>query len=246
MKNNSRLLKLAFDWYVSSYLLTNRQRQLGRLLSLGSVLCVHYDYMLEGKSRQADNFFVLGADPEVVVTTISAYGPATEHRIYVVADRPGLPLAYLSLGCSAMTGTNGLMARGLQVLPEPDESVHIRQARTPGESMDLNTIDGADLTLAEDVYDPRLAFYYLLVGQRPVAMARVARKKPGVGWVSHVYTAPDFRGRGLATALMSRVLAEQLEAGDRLSLLLATENAHSLYRKLGYLDMAPVLNFVIN
>ena len=112
--------------------------------------------------------------------------------------------------------------------------------------MDLNTIDGADLTLAEDVYDPSLVFYYALVDQRPVAMARVGRKKPGAGWVSHVYTAPDYRGRRLASALMSRVLAEQVVAGDRLSLLLATENAHAIYRRLGYLDVAPVLNFVIN
>jgi len=245
MKNKSRLLNLAYNWYVTSYLLTKRQRQIGRRLSLGDVICVHYDYILEGESRQADNFFIWGAEPEVVVETIRAYGPAEDHQIYVVADRPGLPVAYMGLGCSAMTGTNSLMARGLEELPSPDETVRVRQATTPGECMALNAIDGADLTLAEDVIDPTLEFYYTGSGQRPLAMARVARKKPGVGWVSHVYTAPDYRGRGLATEMMVQVLALQSQAGDRLSLLLATEIAHSMYRKIGYLDLAPVLNFVL-
>ena len=112
--------------------------------------------------------------------------------------------------------------------------------------MFLNAIDGADLTLAEDVIDPALDFYYTADGERPVAMARVARRKPGVGWVSHVYTAPDYRRRGLATALMKHVLAEQGRTGDRLSLLLTTGNADRIYRKIGYLDLTPVLNFTLN
>jgi GNAT superfamily N-acetyltransferase len=246
MQNKSRLLNMAYDWYIASYFLTKRQRQIGRRLSLGDVICVHYDYILEGESRQADNFFIWGAEPEVVVETIRAYGPAGDHQIYVVADRPGLPVAYMGLGCSAMTGVNSLMARGLEELPTPNKTVRIRQAMTPGECMVLNAIDGADLTLAEDVIDPALEFYYTGHGERPVTMARVARKKPGIGWVSHVYTAPDYRRRGLATDMMIRVLAKQRQAGDRLSLLLATEDAHSMYRKVGYLDLAPVLNFVIN
>jgi GNAT superfamily N-acetyltransferase len=219
---------------------------MGRRLSLGEVNCVHYDYIWENETRQADNFFVLAAEPEVVVETIRAYNPAEDHQIYVVADRPGLPVAYMSLGCSAMTGINSLMSRGLEELPTPSQSVRLFQPTTPGEAMFLNAIDGADLTLAEDVADPKLDFYYTVDGQQPVAMARVARRKPGIGWVSHIYTAPDYRGRGVATAMMIQVLAEQGRTGDRLSLLLATENAHSIYRKLGYLDLAPVLNFVLN
>jgi GNAT superfamily N-acetyltransferase len=246
MQGVSSLLRLAFDWYVGSYLLTNRQRQIGRRLSLGEILCVRYDYYVEGQVRRADNFFVHGVEPEVVVETILTYGPATDHQIYVVADRPGLPLAYMSLGFSTMTGTNYLMARGLEILPVPADSIVVNQARTAGETLFLNTIEGVDLTLAEDVIDPSMAFYYTMDGRRPVAMVRVARKQAAVGWVSHVYTAPGYRRRGLATAMMAWVLAEQRRAGDRLSLLLATENAHSIYRKMGYLDVAPVLNFVIS
>ncbi len=77
-------------------------------------------------------------------------------------------------------------------------------------------------------------------------MARVARLEAGVSWVSHVYTAPAVRGKGLASSVMTHVLAQQKEAGDEFSLLMATPEAHNLYRRLGYIDLAPVLNFVIS
>lgn len=246
MDNKTRLLNLAYEWYVSSYLLTKHQQRIGRRFMLEAVSCVHYEYDWEGEQQVVDNFFVFGAEPEKVVESIRAYGPASKHQLYVVAHRPGLAVSYMSLGCSAMTGPNMLMARGFEAIPAPDPAVPIYQAQTPGETMFLNTIDGADLTMAEDVADPRLAHYYANAGDRPVSMARVARLHPGAGWVSHIYTAPDYRRRGLATAVMARVLADQDQAGDRLSLLLATENAHSLYRKMGYLNLAPVLNFVLN
>jgi len=241
----SPLLQVAFDWYVSSYHLTRRQRQIGRRFSLGEIECVHFEYSWQDQLKQADNFFVLGGKAKSVVGAIRAYGPADDHQIYVVADRPGLQVDYLSLDCRVMSPAGSLMARDLKNLPVPEIPLDLFRPESAGDAFYLNTIDGADLTLAEDLVDQRLHFFCALDGDKPASMARLARQDPGSAWVSHVYTAPGSRGKGFATALMSEVLAEQKRAGDSLSLLLATPGAHSLYRRLGYQDVATVLNFVL-
>lgn len=246
MMAQSRLLQVAFDWYVASYYLTRRQRQIGRRFSLGQVECVRFEYSWQDQQRKVDNFFVIGAEPETVVSAIRAYGPADDHQIYVIADRPGLQIQYLSLDCRVMSPAGTLMARDLENLPEAELALDLLRPKTPGDAFFLNTIDGADLTLAEDLLDQRLHFFCALDGDRPASMARLARQDSGTAWISHVYTAPVSRGKGIATALMSEVLAEQQHAGDSLSLLLATPEAHNLYQRLGYQDVATVLNFLLD
>lgn len=246
MVNQSRLLQTIFDWYVSSYYLTRHQREIGQRLTLGEIECVHYEYPWQDQQKQADNFFVVGGDPEEVVNTIRSYGPADDHQIYVLADRPGLPVNYLSLDCQVMSPAGNLMARDLKNLPAAEIPLDLLQPRSPGDALYLNTIDGVDLTLAEDLVDERLQFFCAFDGQKPASMARLARQHPGSAWVSHVYTAPASRGKGFASALMSEVLAEQKRAGDNISLLLATPEAHNLYLRLGYQDVATVLNFVLS
>lgn len=53
-------------------------------------------------------------------------------------------------------------------------------------------------------------------------------------WVSNMYVAPAFRRRGIATALMSRMLNEDREAGAKQSILLASHAGAKLYPVLGY------------
>ena len=154
MTNHPELLKLAFDWYVASYYLTKRQRQAGRRISLGKVVCIHYETSWEGQSRKSDNFFVMGEEPETVVESIKRYGPAEDHRLYVIADRPSLTISYMGLDCSAMTPAGTLMARNLENLPMTTNDLELFRPESPGDVLMLNTIEGADLTLAEDVVDP--------------------------------------------------------------------------------------------
>jgi GNAT superfamily N-acetyltransferase len=244
-KSEQSSLSLAFEALISSYLLTGRQRQMGQRLELGPITCIHYDYEWEDQRRSADNFFIWGVPPKEVAAIITEYHPTGNNQLFVVMDRAGLANEYLSAGFSALTPGNYLMAHSLDIVPEfPLPAVHsIHLASTAGETMYLNVIDGANLVLMEDVMDPNLQFYYCLQGSQPVALARNGRIGPNLSWISHVYTKPECRGQGLATSLMSRIMSDCQAAGDRFSLLLATEPAHGLYQRLGYQDLAPVLNF---
>ncbi len=244
-KSRQSLLNLAFEALISSYLLTGRQQQMGQRLELGPITCVHYDYKWEDQRRKVDNFFIWGVPPGEVAAIIAEYGPADDHLLFAVMDKPGLANEYMFAGFSALTPGNYLMAHSLDLIPQKplplEHSIHL--ASTAGETMFINVIEGADFVLMEDVLDPNLQFYYCLRGSEPVAMARNGRIGPDLSWISHVYTKPDYRGLGLASVLMSQIISDCLDAGDRFSLLLATEPAHGFYQRLGYQDLAPVLNF---
>jgi ribosomal protein S18 acetylase RimI-like enzyme len=58
----------------------------------------------------------------------------------------------------------------------------------------------------------------------------------GVAYVDNVVTWPEFRGRGVATATVSRAVRASLEAGAELVFLLAGEGGapQRLYERLGF------------
>ena len=58
--------------------------------------------------------------------------------------------------------------------------------------------------------------------------------------VTLVGTVPAARGRGLATLLMRRALADATERGCRTSTLVATRMGHPVYARLGYRDLGRV------
>ena len=70
----------------------------------------------------------------------------------------------------------------------------------------------------------------------------------GVGYLDHVVTRPEFRRRGVATALVSRVVRESADAGDRLVHLLADEGQppQRLYERLGFRVVSRVVSFTIS
>ena len=74
-----------------------------------------------------------------------------------------------------------------------------------------------------------------------VAMLSVAERPPRtaadscrVGTIYNVYTYPEYRNRGLATAVMKRLLEEAEKLGLASVDLLASEQGRPLYEKLGF------------
>lgn len=62
----------------------------------------------------------------------------------------------------------------------------------------------------------------------------------GLAWIGMVLTAPEARGRGLATALLHHTLAWLDESGIAASKLDATVQGEPLYRKLGFVPECPI------
>jgi len=74
-------------------------------------------------------------------------------------------------------------------------------------------------------------------GGRPVSMAALNRPAAGATRVGPVYTPPDLRGRGYASAVTAAVSRAALAAGAREVVLftdLANPTSNALYQRLGY------------
>jgi len=77
------------------------------------------------------------------------------------------------------------------------------------------------------LYDP---------GGRQVGYARVVTDRTTFGWLADVFVLPAQRGRGLGVWLVETVLAHPELQGLR-RFLLATADAHALYRRFGFTEL---------
>jgi GNAT superfamily N-acetyltransferase len=75
--------------------------------------------------------------------------------------------------------------------------------------------------------------FALLEGERQIGFARVVSDHATIAYLADVFVLPEFRGRGLAKWLLTCVLAHPELQGLR-RWVLATRDAHDLYRKLGF------------
>lgn len=74
-------------------------------------------------------------------------------------------------------------------------------------------------------------------GGRPVSLAGWGGRTPGGIRVGPVYTPPELRGRGYATALTAELSQRQLDAGRRFCFLytdLANPTSNAIYERIGY------------
>lgn len=86
------------------------------------------------------------------------------------------------------------------------------------------------------------AYYGIRIDGRLAAMAGERLRLPGLAELSGVSTWPEFRGQGLAAALVRRVVRGFLARGDRpfLHCYAANVGAVGLYEKLGFRVRAPM------
>lgn len=85
-------------------------------------------------------------------------------------------------------------------------------------------------------------YFGIRIGGRLAAMAGERLRLPGLAELSGVSTWPEFRGQGLATALVRRVVRGFVERGDRpfLHSYAANVGALALYEGLGFRVRAPM------
>jgi GNAT superfamily N-acetyltransferase len=75
-------------------------------------------------------------------------------------------------------------------------------------------------------------------GGRQVGFARVVTDRAAFAWIADVFIVEAHRGRGLGKWLIETVLAHPDLRGLRLTLL-ATADAHDLYRRFGFTEIDP-------
>jgi GNAT superfamily N-acetyltransferase len=84
-------------------------------------------------------------------------------------------------------------------------------------------------------------FFLARLDGRPVGCGALRRLNAEEGEVKRMWTAPDARGLGVARRIIAAVEAAAREAGMavlRLDTNRALNEAHALYRKLGFVEIA--------
>ena len=73
-------------------------------------------------------------------------------------------------------------------------------------------------------------------GKRQVGMARIVTDYTTFAWLCDVFVDERYRGKGIGKWLMATILDHPRLAGLR-RILLATRDAHGLYRQFGFVDL---------
>jgi GNAT superfamily N-acetyltransferase len=80
-------------------------------------------------------------------------------------------------------------------------------------------------------------------GDEQVGFARVVTDRATFAWIADVFILPEHRGKGLSKLLMSEILGHSELQGLR-RWLLATADAHGLYRQFGFSDLVETGRFL--
>jgi predicted N-acetyltransferase YhbS len=135
-------------------------------------------------------------------------------------------------------GTQGFFVRDLSDVSEIDGETlfaEIRRVTTTEQLVRANTAAGSRLLRPEHVEaNSSIRLYFAELGGEIVGHVRSVAATPKGCWVAGLYVWPDYRRRGIAKALMNRMLVEDREAGASHSVLLASHAGALLYPVLGY------------
>ncbi len=92
--------------------------------------------------------------------------------------------------------------------------------------------------------DQRLRLYVVEHLNQLIAWGRIAQVQPEMAWFSDLFTRPEFRRRGVMTALMHECSLEARAFGALEMLLFSSEFNHDYYFNMGFSKVAVKLRFV--
>ena len=190
-----------------------------------------------------DEALAQGCAPKDVLRALHARQPAKEHYITVLDDAPDLRARYGQAGY-VCTVTEFLMALDLARLPVEAPS-HTVEVAGPGDIERLNAGDPEPRPWVwpQTVAHPGVRHYFIWQDDRVAARAFSWPCDATTAYVSHLFTDPTVRRRGLGRALMLRLLSDCAAQGERWSVLVSSEEGYPLYRNLGYETLGRIFIF---
>jgi GNAT superfamily N-acetyltransferase len=97
---------------------------------------------------------------------------------------------------------------------------------------------GVPRAVLDRAIDHSLSFGAYEQQGRQVAFGRVVTDRATFAWLADVFVVGDLRGKGIGRGLVAAILSHPDLQGLRW-FLLATRDAHGLYRRFGFEDLTP-------
>jgi GNAT superfamily N-acetyltransferase len=159
-------------------------------------------------------------------------------------DEPETPLReqYKKLGYR-LGRTEPMFAHRLARIPRFESPATIERVTTADAADRLAKAARSRQILPEHFADDTpLRQYVALDGTKPVGWVRSIVAGDST-WCSNMYVEPKFRRRGIARAMLARMLRDDRAAGAKSAVLLASHAGAKLYPVLGYEQMGMLLLF---
>jgi ribosomal protein S18 acetylase RimI-like enzyme len=235
-------ISTAFAIFRASFTDVPSRRAFSTLHHAGSLPVVRSDYLWNGARRHTDDFFIQGIASDAALAAVQAYDPLPQHYLLVIDDQPDTLTAYTAAGYR-LAFSEYLMARSLSDLPPADPTVAVALVRDAAEAAQVNANDTETEPWVRpgNLEAPNMRHYYTMQDGVVAARARAWQPDQACSYVTHVFTHPAYRRRGLARAVMLRLIHDDAVHGVTTSLLVASEEGDLLYRSLGYTRMATLL-----
>lgn len=195
---------------------------------------------------RTEEIFAYGAATNEVVRALRDYAPrgryALEPFVTPEDDAEQLKAAFKAAGYR-LSNTEPLFVAPLQNREPATASWTIRRVQSVEEARIISKqLYGKSYRKVrpEDVVSatPAIRMYWVDVDGQAVAVARSLMPQPAATWMQDVVTVPAFRRRGIATALLGHILADDMIHGSQHSVLLASQSGSRLYPLLGYQQRA--------
>jgi GNAT superfamily N-acetyltransferase len=235
--------QVAVDWLVAA--VAHLYRHMPRVQGPIDGALHHIRYAQPAFDIQVtDEFYILDANPDEVVQAVGA-AQADERHCLTVFHRSAQTVAqtYLDRGYRLVERLF-LMACTLDSPAISQPTFAARRVTTVDEAAWINARRGKQMVATHHLSDPAVAYYYLVLDEVLAATGILVHADPQVAFVADLFTFPAYRGQGIATGLVQRMLADAIATGATQSLLLATGQARRLYAKLGYVEVLVAQVFV--
>ena len=190
-------------------------------------------------------FLALRADAKSVMDAVLAY-PVPADKQYIInvfhakPSNPELKQQYTRFNHEFVrTGPILGMTLPAKISTVPKnifKATTIQQAESANHTL---TTEGERIHV-ETLRDKHIHSYYVTVGGEAVGWLQLVTICPEVGYINQLYVLESYRRRKLGTALVRHTHIEALKLGLKKMILIPSDMAIPLYRRLGY---CPLLYF---
>lgn len=190
-------------------------------------------------------FLALGEDAQSVMEAVLAY-PIPDNMQYIIdvfhphPSSPALKQQYTQFD-HEFVRTGPILGMDLpEKINTVPNKVHKATTIKQAETANHNLTNEGERIHVQTLRDKHIHSFYVSVDEEAVGWVQLVTIYPEVGYINQLYVLEAYRKRKLGTALVQRAHIQALELGLKRMVLIPSNMAIPLYRRLGY---RPLLYF---
>ncbi|NOK61845.1 MAG: hypothetical protein GFH27_549281n34 [Chloroflexi bacterium AL-W] len=211
---------------------------------IGAIRHVHFAKPpATGKQTRFDEFFLSHFErPDEVVALVQRTIGTTPHWLTVFSSNPiVLKNTYASFGYTSRADEYLMQLPSLTPTEASEQPAGpVQRIHSTQEAEWLNTQAGTTVAEPTRVNDPTIGYYYIKLDEQLAAYGLVSMVANGLAGLDRIHTAPAYRRRGLASALLTAMHYDAAQQGSATSILISTPEGRPLYQRFGYQDVSYV------